>query len=662
MAGQDSTFWHAEAFKKAIKDLAEHEAALSQYLRVAVGTKPFAVDISTFRGAAAAALDGVIYSPVVAARRHLIKCITVGCKSAQRRCHHASLVRKLDRLVGGRGDDGDSSDVFSDSDDSAREDEEDERVIEEELVVISRDRQKRNLVACTDEDRRALLWARTAELATVDVPAAAIFCPPPVGVDGQPAPPAKPVTLVGRMAELGLAYDPSAVLAEKRCSKCDARRSDEAKLVETAALLYSDGNALAPMEMTIGEWTCPDGHDVPYDGGEDGLYSLRKSDDAGHVLLLTRSFCDGLLSFVYNSRSSYSAATSFLASLRSSFGLRRQLIVLLGRCFVATLQPTPKLFVCPKCGVNPDYIVIDGQSLGFQLRDGILVSRPALHLPSMNPKIDNYSAIRELSIRAAIRKVVKTGDRLNKTDAQALEKLHAVVSSVRPRGRLAATIENWQLKRHAATLCFRFFEGTSVDDLTGSRPRDAVNGGGIDRSGNPAGQGPPAAASGDDGGSARAAQDGTAGGLGDAPAVAPTSAPWYERVGTCHPLLDEFTAAGTEWVTVRPFILGLLGDPVVNMFAGQPQGPPRALAEELVKEDGGLWRKKATASNAVGFVANFFARIGPLLAKEPAVRMAVGGLLLFAVDVDEVVDRDFQLAAQKALDAGQTETLDFCKR
>lgn len=249
MAGQDSTFWHAEAFKKAIKDLAEHEAALSQYLRVAVGTKPFAVDISTFRGAAAAALDGVIYSPVVAARRHLIKCITVGCKSAQRRCHHASLVRKLDRLVGGRGDDGDSSDVFSDSDDSAREDEEDERVIEEELVVISRDRQKRNLVACTDEDRRALLWARTAELATVDVPAAAIFCPPPVGVDGQPAPPAKPVTLVGRMAELGLAYDPSAVLAEKRCSKCDARRSDEAKLVETAALLYSDGNALAPMEV-----------------------------------------------------------------------------------------------------------------------------------------------------------------------------------------------------------------------------------------------------------------------------------------------------------------------------------------------------------------------------------------------------------------------------
>lgn len=171
---------------------------------MARGTLSYAVDISTLRGASAADFDGVIYSTVVATRRHLIKCITEGCRSTQRRCHHAYLVRKLDRLGEGRGDDGDSSDVSSDSDD----------------------------------------W-----------------------------------------------------------------------------------------------------HVVRYDSGEDCLSSLRKSDDAGHVLLFTWSFCDGLLSFVYNSRSSYSAATSFLASLRSNFRLRRQLIVLLVRCFVATLQPTPEHFV-----------------------------------------------------------------------------------------------------------------------------------------------------------------------------------------------------------------------------------------------------------------------------------------------------------------------------
>lgn len=95
----------------------------------------------------------------------------------------------------------------------------------------------------------------------------------------------------------------------------------------------------------------------------------------GRELLFARSFCDSLLCLVYSSRSSYSAATSFLASLWSGFGLRRQLIFLLGRCFVATLQSTPELFVCPKYYVNPDYIVIDGQALSFQLRDGINVAR-----------------------------------------------------------------------------------------------------------------------------------------------------------------------------------------------------------------------------------------------------------------------------------------------
>lgn len=48
----------------------------------------------------------------------------------------------------------------------------------------------------------------------------------------------------------------------------------------------------------------------------------------GRELLFARSFCDSLLSLVYSSRSSYSAATSFLASLWSGFGLRRQLIFL----------------------------------------------------------------------------------------------------------------------------------------------------------------------------------------------------------------------------------------------------------------------------------------------------------------------------------------------
>lgn len=414
-------------------------------------------------------------------------------------------------------------------------------------------------------------------------------------------------------------------------------------------------SAVLRTQIMIEEWKCPEGHVVQYDGVEDGLFSLRKSDDTGRVLMFTRSFCDSLVSFVYNSRSSYSAATSFLASLRSGFGLRRQLIVLLGRCFVAVLQPTPELFVCPKCGVNPDYIVIDRQALGFRLRDGIKVSRPFLHLPSMNLKIDDYAVIREPSIRTAIRAVIKTGDRLNKTDVEALSKLREAAASVRPRSQKAATIQNWRLKRHAATLFFRFFKWTTAEDLDGIN----VTGTGATATG-----GATAANAGGSGAApaAAAAAGATVGGLGNAPAAAPSSVPWSERVGTCHPRFDTYAAAGTEWATIRPFVLAVLGDPVVNMFAGQPREAPRAFAKELEKEDGGRWRTLSTASNAVGFVANFFARVGPLLEKETALRKAVGALLLFVVDVDRVVDDDFQRAARAASEAGQTETLEFCTR
>lgn len=206
MAGQDSTCWHAQAFKAALGDLHGHEAELSTHLLLASDVQPYAVDISTFRGAAAAAFDGIIYSPVVATRRCHIKCIAAGCRSAQRRSHHASLVRMLDHGAAA----GDSSDDSS-GDDGARaqhEDNEEESVIEEELIIISKDRQRRNLVSCTEEDRQGLLWARTAEGAAADVPVAAIFSPPPPAEDGQQALPTKSTTLLGRMAELGLAYNP----------------------------------------------------------------------------------------------------------------------------------------------------------------------------------------------------------------------------------------------------------------------------------------------------------------------------------------------------------------------------------------------------------------------------------------------------------------------
>lgn len=129
-----------------------------------------------------------------------------------------------------------------------RDEEEDERVSEEELVIISRGRQKRNLVSCIEEDKQALLWARTAEWMAVDVPANTTFSPPPSTADGQPALTARTPTVVGHMAELGLAYDPCLIPSEKRCTKCGAKRPDEAELDGTPALLLTDGNLVAPLK------------------------------------------------------------------------------------------------------------------------------------------------------------------------------------------------------------------------------------------------------------------------------------------------------------------------------------------------------------------------------------------------------------------------------
>jgi len=343
-----------------------------------------------------------------------------------------------------------------------------------------------------------------------------------------------------------------------------------------------------------------------------------------------------------------------LASLRSSFGLRRQQSSSLGRCFVATLQPAPDLFGCPLCGNDPAYIVIDGQALGFRLSEGLQISHSALHLPIMNLSIDNYAAIRAQNICTGVRKVVRTGDTLNRTNAASLGKLHDAMTSVFPRSRAAAAADNWRLTRHAATIFFHFNEWKSESDLRGARPGAA---------------GVRAARVGDCGGDAAPAhtaaeQDGSppVGSLGDGPAPASASVPWDERVGTCRPRFDTFAAESTEWAALRPFILAMLGDPVVNLFVGHPPGPLAELAEELQKADGGVWRQKAAAADAVGFVANLFARIGRLLDKDVPLRLAAGALLSFAVDVDKAADRDFSAAAKKAAEGGPIETAEFYRR
>jgi len=407
-----------------------------------------------------------------------------------------------------------------------------------------------------------------------------------------------------------------------------------------------------------------------FDGGNDGLFSANKADSSGRVMLFSRSFCDVLVSFIYNSRSSYAAATAFLASLRSDFGLTRQTIVFLGRCFVACLQPAAEVFVCPKCGEDPAYIVIDGQSLGFRMREGINLVRPALHLPNLNLDVNKYAVLQQPSIRAAIRKVLRSGAVLNKTDIAALGRLADARVSVRPRSRTPATIVNWQLTRYAADVFFFFHQWTPDEDAAaaaraasgGARPQETGGAGAAASAGGVVAAGAASAPVTTAGAAAAEDPSLSADGQGGVNAVAAPAVPWHERTGPARPRLDLFGATSTEWAAVRPFLLAMLGDPVVNLFQGHRTAPVVKLAQEMQNEDGGKWVKGAKAANAAGFVANFFARLMPLLKKHPLLRVGIGKLLLFAAEVDALVDADFKAAARKAALAGQAETEEFCRR
>ena len=80
---------------------------------------------------------------------------------------------------------------------------------------------------------------------------------------------------------------------------------------------------------------------------------------------------------------------------------------------------------------------------------------------------------------------------------------------------------------------------------------------------------------------------------------------------------------------MQPFILAVLGDPVVNRFQWYRTSPVKQLATELHRVERTQWVKMCSATSSAGFVANVSARGMSLLKREPALREAVGALLLF---------------------------------
>jgi len=298
MTGRSSTCWHAAAFQGALDDFPDDKAELRTHLQVKEeDVASYAVDISTPRGMAAAAFDGVIFTPIVASRRRDVKCIAVGCRSAQRRCEHAVLVRDLERLqVKDQGEDAEDASDVSD-DDGGRQGlgdaPEDANINDDELVAMASERQKRNLLSCTEEDRQSLMWSRTAEWAPMVMAPSALFAPPPTdrGGDAEPDPP--PTSLVQRMSELGLAFNPADVLHEKCCSVCGAAKPADAELNKQAGVVYTDGNATTPLEVgSFSRYVAASGSELsPCRSAAHLIARQLLTFPLFSLLLLSRSFC-----------------------------------------------------------------------------------------------------------------------------------------------------------------------------------------------------------------------------------------------------------------------------------------------------------------------------------------------------------------------------------
>lgn len=107
------------------------------------------------------------------------------------------------------------------------------------------------------------------------------------------------------------------------------------------SVVLAHSMSLFTAEVALGLWACPQGPCIEYDGAEDGLLSLRQEEYSGSTLIFSRWFCDTVVNFLYTSRSSDAAATSFLESLRSGLA-----------CDCSSMSHLAGL-MCPHCSRPP---------------------------------------------------------------------------------------------------------------------------------------------------------------------------------------------------------------------------------------------------------------------------------------------------------------------
>jgi len=275
LANETSSCWHADCFSDALHPLRDHRALLQSSMQVDGKLRPHALLVNMGSATAGVAFDGDIFSPVVASQRRDIKCISTGCRSLQRRCHHTTLVRGLEHSACARGVDKDDAHSGDDSDeydgtrgrgvvnygDAGGADDAD--FDDEELVAAARGRQKRNLLACIGEDQQCDKWWRTADFASLPQVAMGTLGPVTSTVGGGESETERLLVPVQQLTKWGLAFDPSDVLHEACCTLCGVKKPIDTELSESVpARLICDGPGSQPVEVrslfvgTRLRWSC----------------------------------------------------------------------------------------------------------------------------------------------------------------------------------------------------------------------------------------------------------------------------------------------------------------------------------------------------------------------------------------------------------------------
>lgn len=399
---------------------------------------------------------------------------------------------------------------------------------------------------------------------------------------------------------------------------------------------------------------------VEFDGSEDALFNLRRRNKARRWMLFTRGLLDKLFSFVINGRTTYTAATRHLSADVLCFDLRRQDVVKLGTAMLRVFLIPPQTSRCPICGPDPEFIVIDGQALGCTDAHDAHPTRVQVDCPVLDIPASDLCIVAQPPLRASITKVLRSSAPLTETQTKLLRKWSTdMVGS----GRRSA-------QAGAAYLFFHFFP-LGTDTAPASHARDI--GGGtasatVSRPLTSAASGHVAGTSDDDLGALEGAlrQDDagnlTLGGAGQQAKRVLDA--WRDRTGLCAPNFAAYPSDNDgAWLAALPFLQALLAETVSGMFHGHNERAVRLVADTLRLKGSGAWRHVTKPLDGVGFVASFLGHFEDVIDADNRFRIALGELLLRAVNVEQDVDAAFNAVARsKSTLSRGWQNADYCDR